>query len=173
MVSLKLKYGNRNSIKYYLAGGGIMRPNKGDYNEYYQQYIDQVKGDDIFAYVSTNSGLKIHRYNCNNAEDLMANFGYRVLKAEWASSIESNFTVTLYIFGIDEGVGVIERITKLISSRFGVNIKSFNIEGNEGTFEARISLVVSNKEHLNSIIKSLSELPGISHVRRADQINQN
>jgi len=43
-----LKYGNRNSIKYYLAGGGIMRPNKGDYNEYYQQYIDQVKGDDIF-----------------------------------------------------------------------------------------------------------------------------
>jgi hypothetical protein len=25
-----------------------MRPNKGDYNEYYQQYIDQVKGDDIF-----------------------------------------------------------------------------------------------------------------------------
>ena len=103
----------------------------------------------------------------------MANFGYRVLKAEWASSIESNFTVTLYIFGIDEGVGVIERITKLISSRFGVNIKSFNIEGNEGTFEARISLVVSNKEHLNSIIKSLSELPGISHVKRADQINQN
>jgi hypothetical protein len=25
-----------------------MRPKKGDYNEYYQQYIDQVKGDDIF-----------------------------------------------------------------------------------------------------------------------------
>jgi hypothetical protein len=25
-----------------------MRPNKGDYNEYYQQYIDQIKGDDIF-----------------------------------------------------------------------------------------------------------------------------
>ena len=25
-----------------------MRPSKGDYNEYYQQYIDQVKGDDIF-----------------------------------------------------------------------------------------------------------------------------
>ena len=25
-----------------------MRPSKGDYSEYYQQYIDQVKGDDIF-----------------------------------------------------------------------------------------------------------------------------
>lgn len=25
-----------------------MRPSKGDYNKYYQQYIDQVKGDDIF-----------------------------------------------------------------------------------------------------------------------------
>jgi guanosine-3',5'-bis(diphosphate) 3'-pyrophosphohydrolase len=149
----------------------------GESGEQYQYTLasccNPVKGDDIFAYVSTNSGLKIHRFNCNNAEDLMANFGYRVLKAEWASSIESNFTVTLYIYGIDEGVGVIERITKLISSRFGVNIKSFNIEGNEGTFEARISLVVSNKEHLNSIIKSLSELAGISHVKRADQINQN
>ena len=25
-----------------------MRPSKGDYNEYYQQYIDQINGDDIF-----------------------------------------------------------------------------------------------------------------------------
>ncbi|MEO8230715.1 MAG: DinB family protein [Ignavibacteriota bacterium] len=25
-----------------------MRPSKGDYSDYYQQYIDQVKGDDIF-----------------------------------------------------------------------------------------------------------------------------
>lgn len=25
-----------------------MRPSKGDYNDYYQQYIDEIKGDDIF-----------------------------------------------------------------------------------------------------------------------------
>lgn len=146
----------------------------GENGEQYQYQLaaccNPVQGDDIFAYISTNHGMKIHRINCNNAEDLMANFAYRVLKAEWASLINSNFTVHLFISGIDEGIGVIERITHIISSRLGVNIKSFNIEGHEdGTFEAKISLIVSNKEQLNYIIQNLSELPGISHVKRADQ----
>jgi GTP pyrophosphokinase len=147
----------------------------GEKGEQYQYVLAScchpVQGDDIFAYISTNSGLKIHRINCSNAEDLMANFSYRVLKAEWVTSEESNFTVHLFITGIDEGVGVIERITQLISSRLGINIKSFNIEGHEGTFEAKISLIVSNKDQLNYIMKSLSELPGISHVKRANQLN--
>ncbi|MDQ3141971.1 MAG: RelA/SpoT family protein [Bacteroidota bacterium] len=127
-----------------------------------------VQGDDIFAYVTTASGMRIHRTNCPNAEHLMASYSYRIQKAEWAPASGSNFTARLLILGIDEGVGVIERLSYNISSKLGINIKSFSMEGHEGTFEGKISVIVSNKDQLNDIIKSLSNLPGISSVRRID-----
>ncbi|MBK6570946.1 MAG: bifunctional (p)ppGpp synthetase/guanosine-3',5'-bis(diphosphate) 3'-pyrophosphohydrolase [Saprospiraceae bacterium] len=125
-----------------------------------------VQGDDIFAYVTANSGMKIHRINCPNAENLMVNYGYRILKAEWTSVSGSRYTVDLNITGIDDGPGVIERLTHNISSILGVNIKSFSIAGHEGTFEGKVGLIVSNKDQINQIIQSLSQLPGISNVSR-------
>ena len=125
-----------------------------------------VQGDDIFAYVTANSGMKIHRINCPNAENLMVNYGYRILKAEWTSISGSRYTVDLNITGIDDGPGVIERLTHNISSILGVNIKSFSIVGHEGTFEGKVGLIVSNKDQINQIIQSLSQLPGISNVSR-------
>ena len=44
---------------------------------------DPQKGDEIFAFVTINGGIKIHRKNCPNAHDLQSRFGYRILKARW------------------------------------------------------------------------------------------
>ena len=144
----------------------------GESGEQYQYSLapccNPVLGDEIFAYVGTNSGLKIHRTQCRNAEHLMASYGYRVLKAEWAPLPGSSFNAMLIVHGIDDGPGVIERLTHTISSRMGVNIRSFSIEGNEGTFEGKIGLIVRSKEHLNQIIQSLAKLQGVNSVTRLD-----
>ena len=127
-----------------------------------------VQGDDIFAYLSANSGLKIHRTNCPNATNLMAHYGYRVMKAEWVIGEATSYVVDLIITGVDDGPGVIERVTNTISSTLGLNIRSFSIAGNEGYFEGRVSLVVMNKDQLNFAIKTLNGLPGISRVARVE-----
>ncbi|MDX1478955.1 MAG: ACT domain-containing protein, partial [Saprospiraceae bacterium] len=127
-----------------------------------------VQGDDIFAYLSANAGLKIHRTSCPNATHLMANYGYRIMKAEWVRGESSEFVVDLLLTGIDDGVGVIERVTNTISSNLGINIRSFNIAGDEGYFEGRISLVVLNKDQMNLAIRSLKSLKGISQVSRIE-----
>ncbi|MEM9549347.1 MAG: RelA/SpoT family protein, partial [Bacteroidota bacterium] len=62
-----------------------------------------VQGDQIFAYTNSFNELKIHRQNCPNATDLLANYGYRVLKAEWANIVSNNFVVDLKITGVDSG----------------------------------------------------------------------
>jgi len=98
----------------------------------------------------------------------MVNYGYRILKAEWTSVSGSRYTVDLNITGIDDGPGVIERLTHNISSILGVNIKSFSIAGHEGTFEGKVGLIVSNKDQINQIIQSLSRLPGISNDSRVN-----
>ena len=52
------------------------------FNYTFASCCNPVQGDDIFAYLTANAGLKIHRANCPNATNLMANYGYRVMKAE-------------------------------------------------------------------------------------------
>lgn len=127
-----------------------------------------VQGDDIFAFLTAKDGLKIHRTNCPNATNLLARYGYRVMKAEWVVSTDTTFVADLRITGVDEGVGVIERLTKEISA-LGVNIRSFHIEGGEESYyEGRISLMVANIDQLNLIIKSLKKLPFVENVVRID-----
>lgn len=127
-----------------------------------------VQGDDIFGYLTSGRGLKIHRINCPNATHLIANYGYRVLKAEWTDHVGKDFVVDLLITGVDSGVGVIQKLTNEISNKLGMNIRSFSIEGKEGYFEGKVSLMVMNKNHLNMALKSLEKLDGISSVARLD-----
>ena len=127
-----------------------------------------VQGDSIFAYLTANAGLKIHRVNCPNATNLMANYGYRIMKAEWIVTDNTNFVTRLKIKGIDDGPGVIERLTHQISSQIGLNIRSMNIAGREGFFEAELSLIVANTDQLNLAIRSLKNLDNVSTVIRID-----
>lgn len=127
-----------------------------------------VQGDDIFAYITAKEGLKIHRANCSNATNLLAKFGYRVMKAEWVVSTENTFVSDLVITGVDEGVGVIERLTKEISS-LGVNIRSFHIEGgDQGYYEGKISIMVANRDQLNVVMRALKKLDFVETVTRLD-----
>ena len=128
-----------------------------------------VHGDEIFAYLTSNQGLKIHRTSCSNATHLLANYGYRVLKADWEDNVNSNFVVELLVTGVDSGPGVIQTLTNELSNRLGINIKSFSIEGKEGFFEGRIGIVVLNKDQLNLVVQSLEKLEGISSVVRTDR----
>lgn len=127
-----------------------------------------VSGDNIFGFVTTKEGIKIHRYNCPNAEHMLSHYGYRVMKADWADHIEEEFVADLRVTGIDQGVGVIQNLTGLISNRFNLNIRAFHIEGKEGYFEGKMSILVHNTNQLNLIIKSLSELDGVSNVSRIE-----
>ncbi len=128
-----------------------------------------VQGDEVFAFVTSNSGLKIHRTNCPNAVHLMARFGYRVMKAEWVNAPAPSFVADLKITGVDDGPGVIERVSQQISSHLGLNIRSFYIDGSDGYFEGKISLVVANKDQLHLAMTALENLRGISSVIRVEK----
>lgn len=126
-----------------------------------------LQGDSVFAYLTSGSGMKIHRTACSNATNLMANYGYRILKAEWVDSPSANFVTELKIIGIDTGVGVIERLSHNISN-LNLNMRSFHIDGKEGYFEAKIALVVVNTDQLSMAIRALKTLEGVQNVYRIE-----
>jgi GTP pyrophosphokinase len=126
-----------------------------------------IPGDDVFGFVSTGKGLVIHRTNCPNAARLMANFGHRVVKTKWAKNKEISFLTGLKITGIDD-VGVIHKITNLISGELKININAITVEAQDGIFHGNIRLYVHDKEELERLFVSLKQLPGIHSVERFD-----
>lgn len=138
------------------------------FNYNFANCCNPVPGDDIFAFLTTGAGIRVHRSSCPNATNLMANYGYRIMRAEWAGSADSKFIVNLKIIGIDDGPGVIEKITTAISSGMGINIRSFSISGDEGYFEGNIGLLVANKDQLNVVIKNLKKLDNVTTVVREE-----
>jgi GTP pyrophosphokinase len=126
-----------------------------------------IPGDDVFGFITVSDGIKIHRTNCPNAAQLMANYGYRVVKAKWNKQKELTFLTGLKIVGIDD-VGLINNITKVISGDFKVNMRSITVDTNEGIFEGSIMIFVNDTEHLENLIKNLLKVRGVTSVTRFD-----
>ncbi len=126
-----------------------------------------IPGDDVFGFVTTGEGLKIHRTNCPNAARLLANYGHRVVKTKWAKNKEISFLTGLKIIGLDD-VGVIHKITNLISGELKFNISAMTIEAKEGIFEGNVKIFVHDKEELDELVERLIALPGIERVDRYD-----
>lgn len=126
-----------------------------------------IPGDDVFGFVTVNEGIKIHRTNCPNASKLMANYGYRIIKARWTSQKEVAFLTGLQIVGIDD-VGLVNKITTVISQEFKINIRSITISSNEGIFEGCIMVFVNDTQQLERLLENLKEIKGITSVTRFD-----
>lgn len=126
-----------------------------------------IPGDDVFGFVSTGKGLVIHRNNCPNATRLLSSFGHRIVKTKWAKNKEISFLTGLKITGLDD-VGVIHKITNLISGELKININAITVEAREGIFEGNIRLFVHDKDELDLLFARLKELPGIQTVQRYD-----
>ncbi len=126
-----------------------------------------IPGDDVFGFVSTGKGLIIHRTSCPNAAQLLANYGHRVVKTKWAKNKEISFLTGLKIVGLDD-VGVINKITNVISGDLRINIAGLTIESREGLFEGTIKVFVHDKEELEELVLRLKSLNGIQTVDRFD-----
>lgn len=126
-----------------------------------------IPGDDVFGFITINEGIKIHRVNCPNAMQLMSNYAYRIVKARWTNQKQIAFLAGIKVKGIDE-VGVVNNISKVISSDMKVNMRSLSIESIDGMFEGTIMLFVRDTEHLTSLIQRLKNVHGILTITRMD-----
>ncbi len=126
-----------------------------------------IPGDNVFGFVSIGKGMVIHRTNCPNAPQLMANYGHRIVRTKWAKNKEISFLTGLKIIGMDD-VGVINKITTIISGELRINIAGLSIESDSGIFEGMIKVFVHDKEELEELVDRLKSLDGIQSVDRFD-----
>lgn len=127
-----------------------------------------IFGDKIFGFISSQ-GIKIHRMNCPNAQDLFSRYGYRVLKARWTGqgSASSSYTTVLRVIGNDH-INIVANLMSIISKEEGVQLRSINIDSNDGLFHGTISVSLANTSKLDMLMKKLKEVKGVKQINRVN-----
>jgi GTP pyrophosphokinase len=128
-----------------------------------------IAGDKVFGFLTISDGIKVHKRNCPNAISLQSNYAYRIMSAKWIDSTKQDFKAILHIAGLDNK-GIVNNVTRIISSNMGVFINSINISGDEGFFDGKISLSVKNSSQLNKLIKNIQKVEGVKKVERVNSL---
>ena len=126
-----------------------------------------VFGDDVFGFVTRESGIKIHRITCPNAARLIENYPYRIQKVRWADSPSSgSFQVSLKIT-TDQESEALNKIMEVVGT-FKASIRTFNVTENQrqGTYDIAIKLLVPSNLELDKI---LSQIRAQKHVLKVNR----
>jgi GTP pyrophosphokinase len=127
-----------------------------------------IAGDDVFGFITLGEGIKIHRVNCPSAVQLMSNFAYRIVKARWKGKDTVEFLAGIAFSGIDD-VGLVNKITTIISHEHNVNMRAISFESHDGIFEGKVMAYVHDTDHLNSLMDKLKRVRGVRHVERVER----
>ncbi|MDA8596155.1 bifunctional (p)ppGpp synthetase/guanosine-3',5'-bis(diphosphate) 3'-pyrophosphohydrolase [Flavobacteriaceae bacterium] len=124
-----------------------------------------IPGDQVFGFTTVSDGIKVHKTDCPNAISLQSNYAYRIIKAVWVDSSEKEFKVSLGITGVDN-MGLVNELTRIISSNMNVNIHNIKFEGVKGLFQGEITISIKNTKQLNRLIKQIQKIDGVKSVKR-------
>ncbi len=124
-----------------------------------------IPGDSVFGFTTINDGIKIHRHSCSNAEHLQSKMAYRCIKATWKNSDLKENIADITVYGID-CLGLVNRLTEIISNQHDVNMKSISFDTNDGVFEGKIKVLVFDTEHLNQLMLKFEQVQGVQRVER-------
>jgi GTP pyrophosphokinase len=92
---------------------------------------------------------------------------YRCIKARWKSQELIERLAAIKINGIDS-IGLVNRLTEIISNQHNVNMKSISFETEDGIFEGRIKVMVYDTEHLEQLMRKFEQVDGVQRVVRWD-----
>ena len=119
-----------------------------------------VKGDDIVGYITKNQGIKIHKANCKNVNDITD----RVVNVMWNYDTKNTFLTNIYIhMNIEEDI--LSKIIE-IATKKGIIIKSFNSINKNNEIMYELCVQTKDKETLDKAISAFRILPHVTDVTK-------
>ena len=124
-----------------------------------------VYGDEVFGFLTSGGGIKIHRTNCPNAPSLRERYGYRIIDARWEGKGNSQYGITLRIVGQDD-LGIVNNITSIISKDEKILLRSISIDSHDGLFSGTLTIMLDDTARLKQLMQKLANVRGVKNVER-------
>ncbi len=124
-----------------------------------------VYGDEVFGFVTSSGGIKIHRTSCPNAPQMMERYPYRLVRARWAGKGGRTYPALIYVIGQDD-LGIVNNLTSIISKEQKVNLRNISIESRDGLFYGELTVMIEDTSQLDVLIRKLRDVKGVKAVSR-------
>lgn len=123
-----------------------------------------VFGDEIIGYVSKGSGIKVHRQNCPN----VANLKNRLIAVYWDEKARGNqkYEANIKIFSKDRNFLLTDIVTCVSQYKANLLNVSSIVNTVELTCTTKLTIVVEDKEQLETIMANLKKLNNVIKVER-------
>ncbi|HWC22587.1 MAG TPA: bifunctional (p)ppGpp synthetase/guanosine-3',5'-bis(diphosphate) 3'-pyrophosphohydrolase, partial [Flexivirga sp.] len=123
-----------------------------------------VPGDDIIGFVTTGNGVSVHRRDCTNAEQLLAQ-PERLINVAWSPSAASVFLVQLQVEALDRNA-LLSDVTRVLSEQH-VNILSATVQTTRNRVAiSKFTFEMGDPNHLEHVIKAVRKIDGVFDVYR-------
>lgn len=125
-----------------------------------------VPGDEIIGYISKGQGVKVHRKDCPNIQREKA----RLIEVNWEEEIEQKqYEVKLVVRSMDRNFLLSDIVTVVSQCKAGLNHVDSKVNEDHLTATTKMSVVVSDATHLQSLIANLRKINSVMEVERVIQ----
>lgn len=128
-----------------------------------------IPGDNVIAFIDEGGrSVTLHKRNCPLANKLKANFGERIVQADWKSMNSASFPVILQIQGVDV-MGVLLQLVSTFTNS-DVDVDEIHSISRDGMFDCKIRVLVHNIEVVNELTNELLKIKPVQSVHRLDDV---
>jgi len=151
-----------------VTGGIVLNGTHDNFMHNYAKCCQPIPGDEVVGFVTTGEGIKIHRKSCHNIRTMMKTDAKRIVDVQWPSDNGVLFVAGVRVAG-DDRPSMLNDLTHAISSYNNTNIRSVNIESEDGQFEGTFILNVENTDHLARILEKIKRVQGVHSAERFEE----
>ncbi|MCQ2289192.1 MAG: RelA/SpoT family protein [Muribaculaceae bacterium] len=123
-----------------------------------------IPGDDVVGYINNDNEVVVHKLTCPTAMKLKSSFGGRLVQTHWEVTTEK-FLASIHVEGIDR-MGILQEIIYIISTNMSINMRSLNIQANNGLFSCRLDVLIEDATVVNNLCKRLKNVKGVNSALR-------
>ena len=122
-----------------------------------------VYGDDIVGFVSKGQGIKVHRADCPNIANEK-----RLIDVEWdENKPDVRYEASIKIFSKDRSYLLTDLVTVVAQYKANLTFVNSAVNNEDLTATTSMSFMVSDLEHLESIMTNLRKVDSVISVERA------
>jgi GTP pyrophosphokinase len=121
--------------------------------------------DEIHGFITRGKGVSIHRMDCSNFANLLAQHPERVIETAWGGQTTGVFAADIVVDAHDRQ-GLLRDISEIFT-REKLNVVGVNTQSKQGKAHMGFTVEITNLPQLQRTLTLIHEVDGVVGVRRA------